>query len=42
MLNAARAYRRLKEIEEKKLENRLQLLKVCYPLSFISMWIFVI
>jgi hypothetical protein len=28
MLNAAKAYRRLKEIEEKKLENRLNLLAV--------------
>jgi len=28
MLNAARAYRRLKEIEEKKLSNRILLLKV--------------
>lgn len=27
-MNAARAYRRLKEVEEKKLANRLMLLKV--------------
>jgi hypothetical protein len=27
-MNAARAYRRLKELEEKKLANRLALLKV--------------
>jgi len=29
-MNAARAYRRLKEIEEKKLANRLMLLRVRY------------
>jgi hypothetical protein len=35
-MNAARAYRRLKEVEEKKLANRVALLKVV-PMTIMRM-----